>query len=357
LALMVLVPPALSREQACELLGLARSYYYALLRPTPSARAAGVRLRDRIEAICLEFPRYGYRRVTAQLQREGFLVNHKRVQRIMQEENLRCQVPQRFIRTTNSNHGYRRFPNLLRRLTGDRLNQVWVADFTYIRLPEQCVYLAVLLDSSSRRVSGWDLSSSPTAAMCVRALRQALTARDPATGFIHHSDQGVESASTEYVGLLQERGARRSMSRVGNPYDNARMESFIKTLKHEEVYLVEDRNEQHARERSEQFLMTVYNQKRLHSPSATDPLTSSKTSNPRPNHRYSVSAPLGSLQIPGVSASRPLFLLEKCGSNSPASPLFNGAVDGGLRIHCHKSRRGARLRLERRGNVVSGAHR
>lgn len=190
---MGLAPPALSVERACELLGLSRSRYYELLHPaTPATlRAETVRLRARIEELCLEFPRYGYRRVTAQLRREDFLVNHKRVQRIMQEENLRCQLKRRFIRTTNSNHGYRRFPNLLRDLTVDRLNQVWVADFTYIRLHEQFVYLAVLLDSYSRRVIGWDLSSSPTATLCLRALRRALAERAPEPGFIHHSDQGV----------------------------------------------------------------------------------------------------------------------------------------------------------------------
>lgn len=264
---MGLAPPALSVERACELLGLSRSRYYELLHPaTPATlRAETVRLRARIEELCLEFPRYGYRRVTAQLRREDFLVNHKRVQRIMQEENLRCQLKRRFIRTTNSNHGYRRFPNLLRDLTVDRLNQVWVADFTYIRLHEQFVYLAVLLDSYSRRVIGWDLSSSPTATLCLRALRRALAERAPEPGFIHHSDQGVQYASTEYIGVLQERGARISMARPGNPYDNAQMESFIKTLKHEEVHLVEYRDEQHARERINTFLTAVYNQKRLHS--------------------------------------------------------------------------------------------
>jgi putative transposase len=183
----------------------------------------------------------------------------------MQEENLRCLVKTRFIRTTDSNHGYRRFPNLLRDLTVRELNQVWVADFTYIRLREQFVYLAVILDSYSRRVIGWDLSRSPTAGMCLRALRQALEERCPPAGFIHHSDQGVLYASTAYIALLQERCAQISMARPGNPYDNAQVESFIKTLKHEEVHLVEYRDEAHARERISHFLTAVYNQKRLHS--------------------------------------------------------------------------------------------
>ena len=264
---MVDRPGRLTLERACELLALPRSRFYELLAPrTPSGeRTEAVRLRDRLEEICLEFPRYGYRRVTAQLRREDFLVNHKRVQRIMDEESLRCQVRRRFIRTTDSNHGYRRFPNLVRGLEVVVLNQVWVADFTYIRLREQFIYLAVILDSYSRRVIGWELAGSPTASLCLRALRKALEARKPAAGFIHHSDQGVQYASLDYIRLLTEHGARISMARVGNPYDNARVESFIKTLKHEEVHLMEYRNEQHARERIGRFLEEVYNRKRLHS--------------------------------------------------------------------------------------------
>jgi transposase InsO family protein len=264
---MVALPARLTVERACDLLALPRSRYYELLTPRPAAteRAEVVRLRDRVEAICLEFPRYGYRRVTAQLRREDFLVNHKRVQRIMAEESLLCQVKRRFIRTTDSSHGFRRFPNLLRGLEVTRLNQVWIADFTYIRLREQFVYLAVILDSYSRRVIGWELSGDLTASFCLRALRQALEARKPVAGWIHHSDQGVQYASREYVQLLEAHGCRISMARVGNPYDNARVESFIKTLKHEEVHLMEYRDEQHARERIGHFLEAVYNQKRLHS--------------------------------------------------------------------------------------------
>lgn len=264
---MVLAPLELPRRRACELVGLSPSRYYELLRPqSPSTeRAAAVRLRDRIEELCLEFTGYGYRRITKQLQREGFMVNHKRVQRIMQEECLRCVIKRRFIKTTDSNHGYRKYPNLLKELTVTGMDEVWVADFTYIRLREQFVYLAVLLDAFSRRLIGWDLATEPTASMCLRALRQALERRQPAAGFIHHSDQGVQYASTEYTTLLKERSARISMSRKGNPYDNAQVESFIKTLKREEVQLVEYRDLPHARERLEHFLDAVYNVKRLHS--------------------------------------------------------------------------------------------
>ena len=292
---MALAATELSRQRACELIGLSRSRFYELSAPPPpsAARVEAVCIRGRVEELCLEFSRYGYRRITAQLRREGMRVNHKRVQRIMQEEGLCAAIKRRFINTTDSTHGYRRFPNLLvngseeKAAEGDDLEEnasggeasggeaseaplsgldrVWVADFTYIRLRETFLYLAVVMDCCSRRVLGWDLSSRPTAAMCLRALGMALTTRSPQAGFIHHSDQGVQYASTEYVALLEESGARISMSRRGNPYDNARMESFIKTLKQEEVHLVDYRDEAHARSRLEHFLTAVYNQKRLHS--------------------------------------------------------------------------------------------
>lgn len=260
-------PVGLTQARACTLLALPRSAYYERRRSRAlvAAPAPTVQLRARIEAICLEFPRYGYRRVTAQLRREDFVVNHKRVQRIMAEESLQCQVKRRFVRTTDSSHSFRRYPNLVRDLEITRPNQVWVADFTYIRLLEQFVYLAVLLDSYSRRVIGWELARDLTASFCLRALQQALQLRQPAPGFIHHSDQGVQYASGEYIRLVEAHGGRISMSRVGNPYDNARVESFIKTLKHEEVSLMEYRNEHHARERIGRFLDEVYNHKRLHS--------------------------------------------------------------------------------------------
>ncbi|HEU4753598.1 MAG TPA: IS3 family transposase, partial [Armatimonadota bacterium] len=246
---MSLRPAALPILRACELVGLARSHYYALLAPqTPSQeRECAVRIRDRLEELCLEFPRYGTPRLVHQLRREGFLVNHKRVERILREESLRVQVKKRFLKTTNSRHGYRRYPNLLLQERATGCNQVWVSDFTYIRLREQFLYLAVVLDSYSRRLVGWELADRPTAGLCLRALRQALRERQPAPGFIHHSDQGVQYASTEYTALLQAHGARISMARRGNPYDNAQVESFIKTLKQEEVYLTEYRDEQHAR--------------------------------------------------------------------------------------------------------------
>ena len=272
---MTLRPSALTTARACALLGVSRSRYYELCRPTRHAPAgeATLPVGARVEELCLEWPRYGYRRITAQLRREGFVVNRKRVHRLMREAHLCCRIQRRYVRTTDSQHGFGRFPNLVRELRVEQLNQVWVADFTYIRLRDHFVYLAVVLDSFSRRVIGWDLSERPTTAMCVRALRQALAARRPEVGFIHHSDQGVQNASTDYVALLQEHGACLSMSRVGNPYDNAQAESFLRTLKQEEVYLVEYRDVTHARERIGHFLEDVYNEKRLHSALAYQPPT------------------------------------------------------------------------------------
>jgi putative transposase len=259
--------PGLTVGRACALLGLSRSHFYAG-RPaaTAAARAADEqRLRDRLEALCLAFPRYGYRRLTAQLRREGFLVNHKRVLRLQQELLLTCRVRRRTVRTTQSQHEFGRYPHLLpqREVTG--LNQVWVADFTYLRLRDQFAYLAVLLDAYSRKVIGWALGTHANTALCVAALRQALATRQPAAGFLHHSDQGVQYASTEYIALLQAHGAVISMSRTGRPTDNAQVESFFKTLKHEEVYLNEYETIADAEARLPHFLEAVYNEQRLHS--------------------------------------------------------------------------------------------
>jgi transposase InsO family protein len=264
---MALAPPELPIQRLCALLGISRSGHYQAGRRdrTSGAAATATRLRDRIEALCLAFPGYGYRRVTAQLQREGWSVNHKRVLKIMRQEGLLCQSKRAFVSTTNSAHGLRRYPNLLAGLTVEGVNRVWVADITYIRLRSEFVYLAVLLDSYSRRVVGWELGPTLEAVLCVRALQQALAERRPTPGLIHHSDQGVQYASAAYVAVLEAAGARISMASRGNPYENAQAESFIRTLKREEVHLTEYRNEAHARERIGRFLDQVYNQQRLHS--------------------------------------------------------------------------------------------
>jgi putative transposase len=197
-----------------------------------------IALRDASERIVLDFPGYGYRRVTHALRRSGWgPVNHKRVLRVMREESLLCQLKRRFIVTTDSAHGSRTYPNLLAQATLDRRDQAWIADITYMRRPTTFVYLACILDAFSRRCIGWKLSRQIDTRLTLAALEMAIERRQPRVGLIHHSDRGVQYASTEYVSRLEEIGARVSMSATGNPYDNAKAESFFKTLKREEVYL------------------------------------------------------------------------------------------------------------------------
>ena len=247
-------------------MGLARSsYYYQPRGATPAKLQTDVDLRDRIEEIALRFPRYGYRRMTRQLQREGFLVNHKRVLRLMRASDLLVKCRRKWVSTTDSKHGFRVYPNFRQAVTPTGLNQVWVADLTYIRLRWEFVYLAVILDAFSRRVVGYALSRSLEASLTVAALQAALTDRRPSLGCIHHSDRGVQYACDEYVRLLTEAGLRISMSRRGNPYDNAQAESFFKTLKHEEVNLTEYRNFEEVAASIPAFIEQVYNRERLHS--------------------------------------------------------------------------------------------
>ena len=223
-------------------------------------------MRDQIEDLILEFPGYGYRRVTHALARQGWTINHKRVLRIMQEESLLCHLKKKFVvTTTNSRHGFPVYPNVLADVTLSAPDQAWVADFTYIRLRSAFVYLACILDAFSRRCVGWHLSREMTTQLTRSALHQAIVERRPQPGLIHHSDRGVQYASREYVAQLQEIGAQISMSAVGNPYDNAKAESFFKTLKQEEVYLKEYDSFTDAEQNLTVFLEQVYNQKRLHS--------------------------------------------------------------------------------------------
>lgn len=250
--------------EACELAALSRASFYRSYQEH-EPRQADIELRDRLQRLALENPSYGYRRLSHALRRQGYVENAKRVLRLMRLDNLLCVRKKRFVLTTDSSHFLPVYPNLAARLVVEGLNQLWVADITYIRLREQFVYLAVILDAFSRRVIGWQLGESLEANLAVGALEQALSQRQYEPGLVHHSDRGVQYCCRDYVQRLEARGILISMSRRGNPYDNARAESFIKTLKSEEVWLRQYRDITQARDSIGMFLEQVYNGRRLHS--------------------------------------------------------------------------------------------
>jgi transposase InsO family protein len=248
----------------CEVAGFSRAGYYRFLDPVKPA-PMDMALRDEMQKIALEWPSYGSRRMTRELKGRGWDVNRKRVQRLMQEDNLLCVVKRKFVVTTDSAHGLKVYPNRAASMILTGVDQLWVADITYIRLEEEFVYLAVVLDAYSKRVIGWHLDDGLDASLTLTALSMALRERTVRPGLVHHSDRGVQYASGEYTDLLKNSGIDISMSRKANPWDNAACESFMKTLKHEEVYRTEYRNVVHARAAIGEFLVKVYNEKRLHS--------------------------------------------------------------------------------------------
>jgi len=257
----------ISIRHLCELLQINRAWYYAKQQVIiePSKRAEEVALRDAIEKLILDFSGYGYRRVTHALQRAGWKVNHKRVLRIMREESLLCHLKRHFVQTTDSRHHFPIYPNLVNGHTPDAPDRIWVADFTYISLRREFVYLATILDAYSRRCVGWNLSTRMDTNLALGALEEALATREVSPGLIHHSDRGVQYASYAYTEQLLSMGIQISMSAKGNVYDNAKAESFFKTLKQEEVYLKQYQTFEEASTNIGQFIDDVYNTKRLHS--------------------------------------------------------------------------------------------
>jgi transposase InsO family protein len=276
----------------CRLAGVSRAGFYRF-PPNSAGADPDLELRDAIQRIALEFPSYGWPRMTEELRRRGWSANHKRVYRLMREDNLLCLRRRKFVITTDSDHPLPVYPNLARELVLTGLDQLWVADITYIRLLAEFVYLAVILDAFSRKVIGWALDRTLEDELTLQALRMALERRKPTAGLVHHSDRGVQYASRDYTTLLRAQDIRISMSRPGNPYDNARAESFFKTLKYEEVYRQEYRDLAEARASIQRFLEQVYNEKRLHSalgylpPAEFEHSLTPAGGTPRPSHPVS----------------------------------------------------------------------
>ncbi len=257
----------LTIERMVELARVSRASFYRFdvdASPGPAVDD-NMNLRDAIQRIALEWPAYGRRRITQELRRRGWTVNQKRVHRLMREDNLLCVRKKKFMVTTDSNHGRKVYPNRARDLVLTDVDQLWVADITYIRLQEEFVFLAVILDAYSRRVIGWALDRTIEDDLALAALRMALSQRRVEPGLVHHSDRGSQYASGDYTDLLKHHGIEISMSRRANPWDNAACESFMKTLKYEEVHRNEYRDLAQARHEIGTFLDKIYNQKRLHS--------------------------------------------------------------------------------------------
>jgi transposase InsO family protein len=256
---------SLSIERMCQLAGVGRAGFYRSLQEKMPAEE-DMEVRSAIQQIAVEHRRrYGYRRISAELRRRGMLVNHKRVLRIIREDNLLAVQPRAFVVTTDSDHEFEVYLNLASRMKLTGINQLWVADITYIRLHREFVYLAVILDAYSRKVVGWELDRTLAARLPIAALEKAIAERQPPPGLVHHSDRGVQYASGDYVRILSKHQMIPSMSRPANPYDNASCESFMKTLKREEIYANDYRDLEHLLGNIEAFIEQYYNRCRLHS--------------------------------------------------------------------------------------------
>jgi transposase InsO family protein len=256
---------SLSIERMCQLAGVSRSGFYRSLQERAPVEE-DMEVRSVIQQIAVEHRRrYGYRRISAELRRRGMLVNHKRVLRIIREDNLLAVQPRAFVVTTDSDHEFEVYLNLASRMKLTGMDQLWVADITYIRLKKEFVYLAVILDAFSRKVVGWALDRTLASRLPIAALDQAIAERQPPPGLVHHSDRGVQYASGDYVQLLRKHQMIPSMSRPANPYDNASCESFMKTLKREEIYANDYRDLKHLLGNIEAFIEQYYNRCRLHS--------------------------------------------------------------------------------------------
>jgi putative transposase len=253
-------------QHLCKLVGLSRASYYRHFE-VRAPREADAELTSHIQLLGLRYRFYGYRRIKIELSRAGVVVNVKRVQRLMREDSLTAMRRKPFAPpTSDSRHGFLIVPNLLRGLVPSGPDQIWVADITYVRMRESFAYLAIILDGFSRKVVGWALAPYLDASLAVEALDHALADRKPKpASLVHHSDRGVQYASTEYRQRLASHDITVSMSRPGNPYDNAKAESFMKTLKTEEVDGRRFRDINHARRSIGLFIDTVYNTERLHS--------------------------------------------------------------------------------------------
>jgi transposase InsO family protein len=250
--------------EMCQATGVSRASYYRSWRKR-EPKQEEVALRDAIQRLALRDRHCGYRRISRWLKREGWVVNHKRVLRLMQDDNLLSIRRRRFVVTTGSAHPWQVYPNLARMMVLSAINQMWVADITYVRLQQEFIYLAVILDVYSRRVVGWSISRKLDSSVAQHALELALKQRQPQPGLIHHSDRGVQYACEAYVKRLQAAGITISMSRPGTPWDNAWAESFMKTLKVEEVDGGRYRNFDHATSMIGRFIDDMYNEQRLHS--------------------------------------------------------------------------------------------